>query len=734
MPHPLISFAVASFNSAAFLEEAVRSALEQRDVSVEVLIVDDHSVDGSREVAERLAREDARVRTFQTAENAGPGGARNIAIAAARGEWLAVLDSDDLLHPDRSARLIAEAERSGADMVADDLLLFDNDRRAPPSLFLRGARARQPGWIDLESYFEEARMFGRKPNPGFLKPLIRSAFLRDHAIRYDETLRIAEDDDLIIRCLRAGGRYRILPEPLYLYRKHASSISHRLSADHADRMKRANDRLVAEFEAQPGGVSPMLRRRSDALMRAWAFTHIIDALSHRDLPRAVALSVRHPAALRLFRLVLAGKIAKLLARMRSPRRAVARDPRTVMFVSRQRLLGATSGSSTYLLAVAQAVRAAGLVPHLLQPSPLIFGRTPFFRLLPEMQVFETHRVRGAARLGSWVFALQPDIYLQAALGIGARLARRVGWRSHFTRDRKAPYAIAAPWTREDIQFAAAGAEIGPAIVIADYVFQTEAFPYLAGKGVRTATVMHDLFHARSAQFEAGGDSVVALDRATELRLLGSSQVVLAIQASEAEFVREQVPQTRSILVPMPAQPVARASAGDADTLLFVGSNTAPNVLGLRWFLEQVWPTIRAARPATRLDVAGTVRAAFDEPFGGVTFHGLVPDLAASYARAGVVISPLHQGSGLKIKLIEALAHGKACVVTGVTLQGVEWLADGAVARADDPGAFAAVVLALQENGAGREALAHAGLEAARSRFGSEAAFREFTAWLRLESD
>jgi len=135
-----------------------------------------------------------------------------------------------------------------------------------------------------------------------------------------------------------------------------------------------------------------------------------------------------------------------------------------------------------------------------------------------------------------------------------------------------------------------------------------------------------------------------------------------------------------------------------------------------------------------LDVGGSVAAAFDGSAKGVRFHGVVDDLAPLYASAGIVISPLLQGSGLKIKLIEALANGKASVVTGVTLQGVEAQLRDAVVRADSAKDFADTILRLQDDPAARLALAQSALDAAEKGFGPDAAFRAFRAWLTTPRD
>lgn len=723
---PLISFAIASYNSAAFLDQAIASALAQRGVAVEVIVVDDHSSDDSLALARRWAESDARVRALQTERNLGPGGARNVALAAARGRWFAVLDSDDLLHPARSEHLLAHAEATGAEMVADDLLLFDDARQQPPSLFLRGARAEAPSLIDLPGYFGETRMYARAPNLGFLKPMIRTDFLRRHAIAYDPALRVAEDDALVIACLRAGARYALLPQPLYFYRKHGASITHRLATRHIDAMHAADRALVASFAASDPAY-PALRARSRAMTAAWAYNHLIDALKARRAGTAAALVLRHPGALPLLRLVLAGRLARLTARP-----AAAPAPAGgVAIISRQRLTGATNGSSAYLIAIAGALRDAGLSCHLIQPSPSLFGRRPFFTLSQEMDVFASIAIRGARRWRNRVIATDPRIYARAALGIASRFARRAGVTAAWTRERKAPYAIATPWLREDRLFVAAHAPAAPVLALADYMFQAEGLPYLLAPAAKTGIVMHDLFHARAGQFGAGGDSVDQVDRAREVALLGAARAVLTIQESENAFVREALPAVRAINVPMPARTVAAPAPGRADRLLFVGSNTAPNVLGLGWFLDEVWPRLRAARGDVVLEVAGSVRDAMGAPPDGVRYLGLVPDLAGLYQAAGVVISPLRQGSGLKIKLVEALAQGKAVVATRCTLQGVEGLADeGAVIEADAADDFADAILRLLGDDAARAALAAAGLAAAGRHFGPARCFAELLSWVR----
>jgi succinoglycan biosynthesis protein ExoO len=240
--------------------------------------------------------------------------------------------------------------------------------------------------------------------------------------------------------------------------------------------------------------------------------------------------------------------------------------------------------------------------------------------------------------------------------------------------------------------------------------------------------MHDLFHARNGE---GQDSVATLKRDDEVRILSAADVVFAIQEEERRFVDTHVRSTRAVLVPMPAQVASDPSPGADDSVLFVGSNTAPNSVGLAWFLERVWPSVRLDRPNCVLNVAGTVNRAFEgRATEGVRFLGLVPDLSSLYSQAGVVISPLTFGSGLKIKLVEGLAAGKAMIVTSTTLQGVEPLCCEAVICTDDPQEFASSLVRACSDGEVRRSLACQALACATRHFSVIIAHEDLRQWAK----
>src|SRR5690349_15170245 len=107
-----ISVIVANYNGEKFLADAIRSVCNQSLRNIEVIVSDDASTDSSVQIIKALAAEDSRIRLIESGVNGGPAAARNRALDIARGRWISVLDSDDLMHPDRLLWLTEEGTKS----------------------------------------------------------------------------------------------------------------------------------------------------------------------------------------------------------------------------------------------------------------------------------------------------------------------------------------------------------------------------------------------------------------------------------------------------------------------------------------------------------------------------------------------------------------------------------------------------------------------------------------------
>lgn len=711
---PLVSVIMANHNGAAHIAAAVRAVLRQTESRLELILSDDGSSDDSLVRARAAAAADPRLVVLTHGLRGGPAAARNRALAAARGHWIAIVDNDDLIHPERLARLIAQAEADGADIAADNLLTFYEDGTAPHP-HLRQAPAR---WVSPAEYLRTNHVFGEVPSLGYLKPIFR----RTLAARYDESLNIAEDFDLVMRLLLGGARMRVYPELGYFYRKHPHSISHRLSAGALAAMLAAHDRL-SDGGASDVGAALAARRRS--LADARGFTEIIAALKARRIGDALGMALQQPGAAALLRVPLLDRLMK-----RAPKMVENHGPPRVALLSRQRIVGATNGSSAYVLSIADAFDRAGYAVDFIGASPKIFGRWPVMRLRPETGVFASYRIHGALKFGSVLIATNPRVAVSAVVALLERALVKLGLAARGW-SKPAEYAQGAPATLADQLFVARVAKPGAKAIVCDYAFLTPLAPYVLADAP-VLTIMHDLMSARvsEAATEKAPAEVLALTPEREFALLGQCDAVLAIQAEEAAAVRKALAGTDVILAPHAASCVANAQPGDDDTLLFVGSNTSPNAVGISRFFEQSWPLVRAKRPNARLLVAGSVVRALTGAPDGIKLLGVVADLAPLYRDAGVVISPLHTGSGLKIKLIEAMAAGKAIVGTSVTVQGVADLAAGALAIEDDPARFAEAICELLGVPERRRALGRAALELARGHFSPDACYGAMVDYVR----
>ena len=283
---PSVSVIMANRNGAPYLRAAIASVLCQSCDDLELILSDDGSVDESLAIAEAAAEHDQRLRIEATATARGPATARNRAIDVARGDWIAIVDSDDLIHPRRLERMLSRAQTLDADVVADDLIYFgaNTGRTLLDNLGVKGL------WMPTNAEFLAAEM-ARPPVPvGYLKPIIRRVVLGE--LRYRTYMTVGEDFDLLFRVLLGGARLAVLPEAYYLYRRHAHSISHRLSEAAAAGMVRATLDLVSRA---PDELRDLLEQRRRMHLRAEKFAALVQRLKGPDRSSALRMLVDEPA-------------------------------------------------------------------------------------------------------------------------------------------------------------------------------------------------------------------------------------------------------------------------------------------------------------------------------------------------------------------------------------------------------------------------------------------------------
>lgn len=299
MSSPTVSVIVPAYNAADCIDAALASALDQTWRDLEVVVVDDASSDATAAVVRAWSERDARVRLVRAGINGGPARARNLGIDRSAGPWIALLDADDRFERGRIERLLAFAERTGADLIADNLRFVDATTGRALGTALPENGADEPEVVSAEA-FVRRNMFGREGfDFGYLKPLIRRRALDRAGIRYPEDVRIGEDYHLYLDCLIAGARMVVTREPGYDYVLAPGSISRRLSAEAVGKLEERNRHLLERGVALPRGLRAALQERAQVLRRMAGHVRFVDLIKSGRWVDAIALLARRPDVLPL---------------------------------------------------------------------------------------------------------------------------------------------------------------------------------------------------------------------------------------------------------------------------------------------------------------------------------------------------------------------------------------------------------------------------------------------------
>ncbi|HNX98657.1 MAG TPA: glycosyltransferase, partial [Candidatus Aminicenantes bacterium] len=215
-------------------------------------------------------------------------------------------------------------------------------------------------------------------------------------------------------------------------------------------------------------------------------------------------------------------------------------------------------------------------------------------------------------------------------------------------------------------------ELKPAIVIALYVWMSRLLK-IVPPGILKVIDLIDKFSDKTEKVIAHGvaDSL-AISNEEEALLINRADLALAIQDLERERFRDLPikPMLITTGIDFELKRTPPISAGEHPVALIVASGNALNVHSLRMFLEKVWRVIGSSLPELRLRVVGKggTELTWNDP--RVELVGYVNDVDEEYRRALFVINPVVAGTGLKIKSVEALAHGKALLSTPAGVEGL----------------------------------------------------------------
>ncbi|EFK95829.1 glycosyl transferase, group 2 family protein [sediment metagenome] len=235
-----ISVIVPAYNAVAHIERCIRSITTQTLHDIEILCIDDGSVDDTWQILDILARQDRRIRVLRHEKNLGLSEARNTGIRNAGGSYIASVDSDDYILPTMLERLWASTDGGTVDVVECGFQQVDPDgnvvsRYAPRDVFLDNLDRE----IDLFSSMKNA----------FWNKLWRKDLFTENGVWFPAGLHY-QDLATTPRLLAHAKRMRIISDELYVYVLRENSTTSSYSAKHIMDYFRCFDVLIDFLQAE----------------------------------------------------------------------------------------------------------------------------------------------------------------------------------------------------------------------------------------------------------------------------------------------------------------------------------------------------------------------------------------------------------------------------------------------------------------------------------------------------
>lgn len=205
---PKVSIIVPVYKAEKYLNRCVDSILAQTFTDWECFLVDDGSPDHSGRICDEYAARDARIQAIHK-ENGGVSSARNVALEKIAGKWLTFVDSDDSLYPNALQKWVEVAEQNNLDLIQ-----------------CHYNREYQEGQISMEetevlSATQYAEL--EKWITSVWGTLFKASIIIDHNIRFDENVRLGEDQLFLFNHMQYCKRIKLIGDVLYFYRDNDQS-------------------------------------------------------------------------------------------------------------------------------------------------------------------------------------------------------------------------------------------------------------------------------------------------------------------------------------------------------------------------------------------------------------------------------------------------------------------------------------------------------------------------------
>ncbi len=209
-----LSIIIPVYNAELYLEKCLDSLCHQTLKDIEIVCVNDCSLDGSLAILQEYASKDSRIKLINFTENKGAAAARNAGIEAATGEYIGFVDSDDFVDLDFYEKLYTKAKETNADVV-----------KAKISLYLKNEKSTAVDWDDNAAIKKDKSYFIF----GFTSAIYLSDIIEKKHIRFPEPLINFEDPYFLIQYISYCHKVELIDDAFYYYRDNEKSVTHHIN-------------------------------------------------------------------------------------------------------------------------------------------------------------------------------------------------------------------------------------------------------------------------------------------------------------------------------------------------------------------------------------------------------------------------------------------------------------------------------------------------------------------------
>ena len=293
--NPEVSIIILAYNTEEYITKSIKSALEQTEKNIELIIVDDGSKDKTLDIIKSFS--DKRIKVLVNKQNQGQNFSTNLAIHESQGNWITRLDSDDWYAVDRLEKLLNIANSQNIDMIADDIYFIQDGKAVPWSTLLIQSKFKIKDNIKVTpTTFVEKDLPGMWGLPlGLTKPLIKKDFMVKNNIKNNENILIGGDFWLYLTCLAHGANFLLVPKPYYFYRSRNGSQVKQSKIKRIEAYSQATEYyLNQDYIKNNLQLLTALQKRLALIDKTRPYFQVVDSLKQADYLKALEKMIANP--------------------------------------------------------------------------------------------------------------------------------------------------------------------------------------------------------------------------------------------------------------------------------------------------------------------------------------------------------------------------------------------------------------------------------------------------------